>query len=119
MHDGDDFPANTDVIGHAGRTLATVEAGALPYELTIRSRTRGSSRPGTTEASRSRASGSVRPWTRTRGIPASSSRAMRVEKTRAQPGEGPGPGPAHPGAGWILRRARCAMEARWASDGPS
>ena len=34
VHDGDDFPANTHVIGHAGRTLATVEAGALPYELT-------------------------------------------------------------------------------------
>ena len=33
VHDGDDFPANTHVIGHAGRTLATVEAGALPYEL--------------------------------------------------------------------------------------
>lgn len=30
---GLDFPANTHVISHAGRTLATVEAGALPYEL--------------------------------------------------------------------------------------
>jgi carotenoid cleavage dioxygenase-like enzyme len=34
VHADDDFPANTHVIGHAGRTLATVEAGALPYELT-------------------------------------------------------------------------------------
>jgi carotenoid cleavage dioxygenase-like enzyme len=33
VHDGLDFAANTHVIGHAGRTLATVEAGALPYEL--------------------------------------------------------------------------------------
>lgn len=29
-----DFAANTNVIGHAGRTLAIVEAGANPYELT-------------------------------------------------------------------------------------
>ena len=28
-----DFAANTHVIAHAGRTLATVEAGPLPYEL--------------------------------------------------------------------------------------
>jgi carotenoid cleavage dioxygenase-like enzyme len=28
-----DFAANTHIIGHAGRTLATVEAGPLPYEL--------------------------------------------------------------------------------------
>ena len=34
VHDDDDFAANTHIIGHAGRTLATVEAGALPYELT-------------------------------------------------------------------------------------
>jgi carotenoid cleavage dioxygenase-like enzyme len=34
MHDNMDFAANTCVIGHAGRTLATVEAGPLPYELT-------------------------------------------------------------------------------------
>src|SRR6202034_4938874 len=34
VHAGSDFGANTHVIGHAGRTLATVEAGALPYELT-------------------------------------------------------------------------------------
>jgi hypothetical protein len=27
--------------------------------------------------------------------------------------------PAHPGARWILATARRAMEARWASDGPS
>src|SRR6516165_1233123 len=26
VHDGDDFPANTHIIGHAGRTVATVEA---------------------------------------------------------------------------------------------
>ena len=29
-----DFAANTNVIGHAGRTFAIVEAGARPYELT-------------------------------------------------------------------------------------
>jgi len=29
-----DFAANTHIIAHAGRTLATVEAGALPYRLT-------------------------------------------------------------------------------------
>jgi carotenoid cleavage dioxygenase-like enzyme len=34
VHAGSDFAANTHVIRHAGRTLATVEAGALPYELT-------------------------------------------------------------------------------------
>ena len=28
-----DFAANTHIIGHGGRTLATVEAGPLPYEL--------------------------------------------------------------------------------------
>jgi carotenoid cleavage dioxygenase-like enzyme len=33
VHAGMDFAANTHVIAHAGRTLATVEAGALPYEL--------------------------------------------------------------------------------------
>ncbi|MEW9548509.1 carotenoid oxygenase family protein [Nonomuraea sp. NPDC050783] len=32
-HGGMDFAANTHVIGLAGRTFATVEAGALPYEL--------------------------------------------------------------------------------------
>jgi carotenoid cleavage dioxygenase-like enzyme len=34
VHAGMDFAANTHVLGHAGRTLATVEGGALPYELT-------------------------------------------------------------------------------------
>ncbi len=29
-----DFAPNTNVIGHAGRTYAIVEAGARPYELT-------------------------------------------------------------------------------------
>ncbi|MET7326788.1 carotenoid oxygenase family protein [Nonomuraea sp. NPDC005650] len=33
VHGGMDFAANTHVIGLAGRTFATVEAGALPYEL--------------------------------------------------------------------------------------
>ncbi|HEY3844845.1 MAG TPA: carotenoid oxygenase family protein [Acidimicrobiales bacterium] len=33
-HAGMDFASNTNVIGHAGRTFAIVEAGALPYELT-------------------------------------------------------------------------------------
>jgi carotenoid cleavage dioxygenase-like enzyme len=33
VHAGPDFAANTHVIGHAGRILATVEAGALPYQL--------------------------------------------------------------------------------------
>ncbi|MFC5832043.1 carotenoid oxygenase family protein [Nonomuraea insulae] len=33
VHEGMDFAANTHVIGLAGRTFATVEAGALPYEL--------------------------------------------------------------------------------------
>ena len=31
---GFDFASNTNVIGHAGRTFAIVEAGARPYELT-------------------------------------------------------------------------------------
>jgi len=34
VHAGMDFAPNTNVIGHAGRTLALVEGGALPYELT-------------------------------------------------------------------------------------
>jgi carotenoid cleavage dioxygenase-like enzyme len=34
VHAGMDFAANTHVVAHAGRILATVEAGALPYELT-------------------------------------------------------------------------------------
>jgi carotenoid cleavage oxygenase len=33
VHAGMDIGPNTNVIGHAGRTLAVVEAGALPYEL--------------------------------------------------------------------------------------
>jgi carotenoid cleavage dioxygenase len=33
VHQGMDFAANTNVIGHAGRTFAIVEAGARPYEL--------------------------------------------------------------------------------------
>jgi carotenoid cleavage dioxygenase-like enzyme len=33
VHEGFDFAANTHIISHAGRTLATVEAGPLPYEL--------------------------------------------------------------------------------------
>ena len=33
VHSGMDFSANTNVIGHAGRTFAIVEAGARPYEL--------------------------------------------------------------------------------------
>jgi carotenoid cleavage dioxygenase len=34
VHGDMDFAPNTNVIGHAGRTFAIVEAGALPYELT-------------------------------------------------------------------------------------
>jgi carotenoid cleavage dioxygenase len=34
VHADMDFAANTHVISHAGRILATVEAGPLPYELT-------------------------------------------------------------------------------------
>jgi carotenoid cleavage dioxygenase len=33
-HGGMNFGPNTNVIGHAGRTFALVEAGAMPYELT-------------------------------------------------------------------------------------
>ena len=33
VHGGMDFAPNTNVIGHAGRTFAVVEAGARPYEL--------------------------------------------------------------------------------------
>lgn len=33
VHDGTDFAANTHILRHAGRYLATVEAGPLPYEL--------------------------------------------------------------------------------------
>ncbi|SFT88621.1 carotenoid cleavage dioxygenase [Geodermatophilus amargosae] len=41
VHDGMDFAANTHVVAHAGRTLATVEAGPLPYELTAELETVG------------------------------------------------------------------------------
>lgn len=34
VHGGMDFAANTNVIGHAGRTFAIVEGGGNPYELT-------------------------------------------------------------------------------------
>jgi Retinal pigment epithelial membrane protein len=34
VHENMDFAANTCIIAHAGRTLATAEAGPLPYELT-------------------------------------------------------------------------------------
>lgn len=34
VHAGMDFAANTNVIGHAGRTFAIVEGGGRPYELT-------------------------------------------------------------------------------------
>ena len=34
IHAGFDFSPNTNVIGHAGRTFAIVEAGGNPYELT-------------------------------------------------------------------------------------
>ena len=34
VHDDTDFAANTHIIRHAGRLLATVEAGPLPYQLT-------------------------------------------------------------------------------------
>lgn len=30
---GHDFAANTHILAHAGRILATVEGGALPYEI--------------------------------------------------------------------------------------
>jgi carotenoid cleavage dioxygenase-like enzyme len=34
VHENMDFAANTCTISHAGRTLATVKSGPLPYELT-------------------------------------------------------------------------------------
>ena len=34
VHENMDFAANTCIISHGGKTLATVEAGPLPYELT-------------------------------------------------------------------------------------
>jgi carotenoid cleavage dioxygenase-like enzyme len=41
VHEGMDFAANTHIIRHAGRILATVEAGPLPYELSDELETRG------------------------------------------------------------------------------
>ena len=41
--DGMDFASNTNVIAHAGRTYAIVEAGARPYELTAELETVGAS----------------------------------------------------------------------------
>jgi len=41
VHEGMDFAANTHIIRHAGRILATVEAGPLPYELTDELETQG------------------------------------------------------------------------------
>jgi len=41
VHADMDFAANTNVIGHAGRTYAIVEAGARPYELTYELETIG------------------------------------------------------------------------------
>ena len=43
VHADMDFAANTNVIGHAGRTFAIVEAGSCPYELTYELDTVGSS----------------------------------------------------------------------------
>jgi carotenoid cleavage dioxygenase len=42
VHGDMDFAPNTNVIGHHGTTLAIVEAGALPYELTYELETIGS-----------------------------------------------------------------------------
>jgi carotenoid cleavage dioxygenase len=41
VHNNMDFASNTNVIGHAGRTFAIVEAGARPYELDDELRTIG------------------------------------------------------------------------------
>jgi carotenoid cleavage dioxygenase len=41
VHAGMDFAPNTNVIGHAGRTFAIVEAGSLPYELSAELETIG------------------------------------------------------------------------------
>jgi len=41
VHENTDFAANTHIISHGGRTLATVEAGALPYELSYELETVG------------------------------------------------------------------------------
>jgi carotenoid cleavage dioxygenase len=48
VHANMDFAANTNVIGHAGRTFAIVEAGARPYELTYELDTVGPSDLGGT-----------------------------------------------------------------------
>jgi carotenoid cleavage dioxygenase len=47
-HGGMNFGPNTNVIGHAGRTFALVEAGAMPYELTAELDTVGPSDFGCT-----------------------------------------------------------------------
>ncbi len=41
VHENMDFAANTHIISHGGRTLATVEAGPLPYELSYELKTIG------------------------------------------------------------------------------
>ena len=41
VHDEMDFAANTHILAHGGRTLATVEAGPLPYELSYELETVG------------------------------------------------------------------------------
>ena len=46
VHAEMDFAPNTNVIGHAGRTFALVEAGPRPYELTDELETIGPSAPG-------------------------------------------------------------------------
>lgn len=43
VHEGMDVAPNTNVIGHAGKTLAIVEGGALPYELSYELDTVGAS----------------------------------------------------------------------------
>ena len=48
VHAGMDFAANTNVIGHAGQTLAIVEGGGRPYELTYELDTIGPSDLGGT-----------------------------------------------------------------------
>lgn len=50
VHADMDFAANTNVIGHAGRTFAIVEAGSCPYELTYELETVGPSDFGGTLA---------------------------------------------------------------------
>jgi len=41
VHENFDFAANTHIVSHGGRTLATVEAGPLPYELSYELETIG------------------------------------------------------------------------------